>query len=137
MSYLIEFLEYYSSSVEVLTEAQSRDFDERWLKIFASEVKKEHDTWIYRGFRWHGFSYELQPCLNGESALIEYQTQSPDTCIVYDEEFTQVLSCRFNRYPDFTQFRDDVYVTQENFNWTMVFTHEQPELGPFFAIPIT
>jgi hypothetical protein len=35
---------------------------------------------------------------------------------------------------DFSQLRMDLYLMPPSLEWTMVFTHEQPGIGPFFSM---
>ncbi|KIC47145.1 hypothetical protein RA28_05510 [Ruegeria sp. ANG-S4] len=65
--------------------------------------------------------------------MIGYQKQWPAPYVVFNENNDWAYSCTFDRYPDFTSFQADIYVAHHNMKWTMVFTHEQPDLGPYLA----
>jgi hypothetical protein len=134
MTSLADHLEGLGIPVEQLLAGESSQIDRLWLRTFAQKVKDTHGEWVYRGFRWHGFSYNLQPCLSGRKALATYREQWPGEFFVFDEALTECLRCgRVADYPDLSLLRRDVYVAHHKMKWTMVFTHEQPEIGPFFA----
>lgn len=105
----------------------------RWLEAYAAKVKRATGSWIYNGFRWHGFSWDHEAALEGDSALKTYLAQWSAPYVIFDEEGNWSYGCRSERYPDFTHFGADIYVAHHNMKWTMAFTHEQPHIGPFFA----
>jgi len=96
-------------------------------------MKQNHDVSVYHGFRWHGFSYHLQPCLEGEPALNKYLNQWPAPFYVFDESLGFCALCSAESYPDLSNLHGDIYVAHKNMKWTMAFTHEYPHIGPFFA----
>jgi hypothetical protein len=106
---------------------------DNWLQHFARNVKKEKGVWIWNDYRWHGFSFELEPCVAGLDALAKYQSQYPARFFVFDEDGEWCYVCERGRYPDLSVCEDDMYVSHHNMKWTMAFTHEQPGIGPFFA----
>ena len=119
----------YTSASQTEAEA-ARD---KWLKHFARNVKKQKGVWIWNGYRWHGFSFELEPCLAGAEALAKYQEQYPARFYIFDEKGERCYVCGKGPYPDLSACGDDMYVSHHNMKWTMAFTHEQPHIGPFFA----
>lgn len=106
-----------------------------WDKTFSAEVKRQTGKWIHLRFRWHTFSYEFYHADEGEAAIQKYLNQWRARFVVFDETGKWCLSCLADSYPDFTPLRDDLYVSHHNMKWTMAFTHEQPDIGPFFASP--
>jgi len=124
-----------SLGVEVteLDASERRRVNSRWLRTFARGVMEQYGGFVYRGFRWHGFSYGVEPCVEGAAALAEYQRQPPAPFYVFDERLTFCARCSAPAYPDLTSLRADLYVAHEDMGWTMAFTHEQPAIGPFFA----
>jgi hypothetical protein len=112
---------------------ESRDVDRRWLDGFAWRVQQEKGVSIYGGYRWHGFSYHLQPCLEGGPALEAYLRQDNTSFYVFTESMDYCALCHSETYPDLSTLRQDIYVAHRNMKWTMAFTHEQPHIGPFFA----
>ena len=88
----------------------------------------------YNRFRWHGFSYGLQTAVTGADALSDYRRQWQAPYVIFDEEGTWAYSCTSEKYPDLTSLRADIYVAHHNMKWTMIFTHEQPDIGPYLAL---
>ena len=115
-----------------LSDVEAADVSQRWLERFAARVKKTKGEWVVNGYRWHGFSYGLEPALSGEQALAAYRKQWPAPFLVFDERATCGYRCE-GVYPDLSDVRQDLYVAHKRMKWTMVFTHEQPAIGPFFA----
>ena len=116
-----------------LSSVDAQRVEERWLQAFAARVKKEKGTPIYMGFKWHGFSYGIEPAKTGEVALRAYQSQWAAPFYVFDEKLDSCLKCEGQPFPNLSELRADLYVVHHNMKWTMVFTHEQPDLGPFFT----
>ena len=134
MSEISDFLDDFGAAFSVLSKEDSQEFERRWLETFARNVKAHHGKWIYRGLRWHGFSYNLQPYdRRGLRAIDTYLAQWPAEYVVFDEDLQEALRCRSERYPDLSPLVQDIYVSHANLKWTMVFTHEQPDIGPYFA----
>ena len=116
-----------------LSPVDAQCVEERWLQAFAARVKREKGTPIYMGFKWHGFSYGIEPAKSGEAALSAYQSQWAAPFYVFDEKLNYCLKCEGQPFPELSKLRVDLYVVHHNMKWTMVFTHEQPDLGPYFA----
>ena len=116
-----------------LSEEATEHFNAAWLKTFASLVKKEHGVSIYRDYRWHGYSYRIEPCMSGKEALEKYRNQRNAPFYVFSESLSYCALCEAEMYPDLSGLRRDVYVAHHKLEWTMAFTHEQPQIGPFFA----
>ncbi len=104
-----------------------------WHQTFAGNVKKSTGSRIHNRFRWHGFSYGFQIARAGDDALNAYKNQWPAAYVIFDEDIKWSYRCVSETYPDFTSFGADIYVAHHNMKWTMAFTHEQPDIGPFFA----
>jgi len=107
---------------------------QHWNQAFASQVKRETGSWIHEKFRWHAFSYGFHQADEGDAAVQKYLEQWNADFLVFDETGAWCLSCAAEQYPDLSPLRHDFYVAHHNMKWTMAFTHEQPEIGPFFAI---
>lgn len=106
---------------------------QHWLSTFAARVKKDTGVWVHNRFRWHGFSYGFQNAIEGEDAMVGYQDQWPAPYVVFDEDDSWAYACTSAEYPDLTSLRSDIYVAHHGMKWTMAFTHEQPDIGPFWA----
>lgn len=132
---ILEYLRRSGVGVRELSKSQLVELRMRWLRSFAGVVKKQQGEWVYRGFKWHAFSYNFYPSKNGKAATADFQ-KTKGQFYIFDEEETFGFLNKPTRLfrPDLSTFRTDLYVTAYDFSWTMVFTHEQPEIGPFFAI---
>ena len=130
-------IESFLSALEVdfypVQSDESEQLKKLWLFAYAARVKNETGLWIHNRFRWNGFSYGHQTAVSGSDALIAYQSQWQAPYVIFDEEDTWAYLCTSEKYPDLTSFRADIYVAHHNMKWTMVFTHEQPDIGPYFA----
>jgi len=128
-----DFLTRLGIEYSPVSDVEKDELNSRWLATFARNVKREKGQLIFRGFRWHGFSYGIEKCVEGEEALAQYFAQWPADYYIFDEELTFCFRCKSEAYPDLSPRFADLYVIHGNLKWTMVFTHEQPELGPYFA----
>jgi len=114
--------------------AEGKSLMEQWRQVYSSQVKRRTGKWVYDGLDWHTFSWEFSPSKLGEEALQLYKKQTATEVIVipaFDEiiAYTCVGCCP----PDFSEMFMDLYVFESSLNWTMAFTHEQPEIGPYFC----
>jgi len=129
---LMFLLDHGVDAVNLSKEA-TEQFSMAWLKTFASLVKKKHGAYVYLGYRWHAYSYRIQPCISGEEAIETYKHQPNSPFYVFNESLSYCALCNAEEHPDLTSLRRDVYVAHHKLKWTMAFTHEQPQIGPFFA----
>ena len=132
---LIELIRESSSVEPMLVEEQERlDVRQRWLTTFAQGVKSAKGVWVFNGYMWHCFSFKMAKSLEGIRALSAYQSTFSASAFVFDEDLNEMFSFRPDKtFPDLTALKNDYYVCHHNMKWTMVFTHEQPSIGPFFA----
>jgi len=113
--------------------------DQAWRETFAQRVKNEKGKWVYRGFRWHGFSYNFVPSIDGEDAIEQYLNQAPSESIIFDEALSFCLKCDKVK-PDLSIIESlkslgyhDFYLSHPQMEWTLVLTHEAGLHGPFFC----
>ncbi|MEM8542305.1 MAG: DUF4275 family protein [Pseudomonadota bacterium] len=128
-----DFLESQGVTFVLQKQAEREDIEKRWLREFAKNVKSETGSWVHAKFKWHGFSYKYETAIEGSRAVQEYQRQWAASYFVFDEDGTWSYGRTSEKYPDFTPIRADIYVVHHNMKWTMVFTHEQPNNGPYFT----
>lgn len=117
----------------LLEGAKAKMIVKKWDQVFAQKVKETTGTWVHKRFRWHAFSYNFTASNSGPLALSEYLGQWPAPFVLFDENLKWCYKCEAEIYPDLTALGLDIYVSHHNMKWTMVFTHEQPDIGPFFA----
>lgn len=105
-----------------------------WRKIFAMSTFEKTGKWRYRGHDWHSFSYEFHTHIDGGKAIKAYsRTKAFVFYIVPEDEPLHAYECRGRKLPDLSSLNQDIYVFPPDLAWTMVFTHEQPEMGPYYA----
>lgn len=110
-----------------------------------SERGKTIDSWFEKlgdnstrrrkgELNWYCFYREDHKALEGAKAFEAYQQQWLALIVIFDESEGWLIECEVKEFPDFSTLQQDIYVFHHNMKWTMVFTHEQPYDGPFFAV---
>ncbi|WP_449622670.1 DUF4275 family protein [Robertmurraya sp. Marseille-Q9965] len=102
--------------------------DERY-KIFLYD-----DRWSC-GYLWHVFSYKRRECLEGASAVQNFDLEPKGACYIFYQHSDYALlveEARLLKASDLLN-EEDVYVVDKEFNWTFVNTHESDWLGPYFS----
>ena len=109
---------------------------QKWRETFAKNVKDRTGKWVYQGCHWHtfSFSWKFTKAKEGARALDLYLKETNTELVVIpeseEEEAFRIQGC----VPiDFSPSGRDLYVFPLSFQWTMAFTHEQPDTGPFFC----
>lgn len=113
--------------IRVFSIKETRKIEREWLQVYGKNRRGVNA----KSYKWHVFSFDRYPALEGERALAEYAKQVPGECIVLpnDNHETAVLT---RERPVGGDGRD-YYVFPVNMAWTMAFTHEEGWLGPYFA----
>ena len=111
-----------------LDQQAAHAFGQRWAAIFAPAPPPK-----WSPYRWHAFHVRLYPCLEGGAALSAYLSQWQAPFYVFDEALGFCALCEAQTFPDLSALCRDIYVAHQNFKWMAAFTHEQPQIGPFFA----
>lgn len=98
---------------------------ETWLTVFGQQLAPHmHD------YMWHVFSYASYPSVAQHEALSAYAgVTSPEYVVLSNDQDEAFLT---DQKPSSCSLRD-YYVFPKNLAWTMVFTHEDGWLGPYFA----
>lgn len=132
------------------------ELQQKWREVFSANVKKQTGQWIHNGYDWHAFSYGFFPHSSGIEAIQQYESlltkkiriifaskaDSIEDIFGYSLESPQKPSYDFlknflDEWPRLT----DIFVTQANFSWTFVLTHEDFEAGlshgSYFAMAST
>lgn len=107
----------------------------KWVELFSSRLKS-FKTKVSSQFLWHNFSAGRHPAHAGPAAMSAYllATAGLETFYVMAAERGRAIVERYTgEAPDFSG--EDLIVFPLNYAWTMCFTHEQPQLGPYFAVP--
>jgi hypothetical protein len=101
-----------------------------WCEVYCAPIHGATGKWAPGGIAWATFSGGYFPSIRGRRALDQYHAQEPTELLVLAED--AAIRCTSNAPVDFSGF-GDVYVAPSSFEWTMAFTHEEPEYGPYFA----
>ena len=132
---LIELLE--KSVIKELSHDNEIHMMELWEKSFCNISKSDKETIYLDQFKWHIFSYEKHPALEGDDAIGEYNKQIAREFYVIPEPppYHQEKAFITNTLPDANLANEliDFYVFPKNLAWTMAFTHEYAWMGPYFA----
>ncbi len=89
---------------------------------------------VYRKIRWHAFSYGFSAHQSGADALSSYLAHRlPGKLYLLDEMGREGYQFSSSCPIDFSTCARDIYIFPETMEWTMVFTHEQPHFGPYYA----
>lgn len=121
--------------VQALDPADASRFFKLWCEAFLEPVRVRMGRFRYRGLHWHAFSYKLVAALDREEALEQYRQVPADPVLIIPESWSQGcgVRCVGAPPPDLTPLREDLYVFPESMDWTMAFTHEHPDYGPYFV----
>ncbi|MEL6339155.1 MAG: hypothetical protein AAFQ65_04560 [Myxococcota bacterium] len=106
-----------------------------WRERYCKPLHEQTGLWAGRsGHAWSSFNDSYFPATRGDAAMADYLEEDPATLLVLpDDENTLGFEINSSCIPTFENTFLDVYVVPPDMNWTMVFTHEHPEIGPFFA----
>ncbi len=113
-----------------------------WEENFADHMSNEEKKAIYLydndgacGYLWHLFSYEKRPCLIGEEADKAFNCEEKKACYVFYQHSDYAMIVEGADMVNASDFMDesDIYITDKEFNWTYVKTHETGWCGPYFS----
>src|SRR5262245_48825469 len=128
------FLKQTNGQHRKLTQDEKQTYVRKWLETFAQEVKKQTGQWVYNGYMWHAFSFEFVKAKSGADAIQLYgKEKSKKYLILSEQDRRSSYVCDGIELIEAEVFDDDYYVVPVSYEWTMAFTHEQPELGPYFV----
>lgn len=106
----------------------------KWETVFTGMVSEQQKRDIYYDqFKWHVFSYNVIPCLQGEEAMAAFNTVTKTDCYVFYQNrygMWKYSNAKNLQATDFTT-QQDMYITDVNFKWTYIQTHES-QCGPYF-----
>jgi len=109
----------------------------RWREAYASNAGVQRHA--PKGIPWHAFSYGFSEHAKGQAAVAAYrEVEEREYCLLLQDRLPAAYRCRSDVLPDAGSLGIDMYVVAVDCSWTMVFTHEGPEvssmaLGPYFA----
>ena len=122
-----------------------KEFEKRWLSVFAEGVPKQRLEECMRcgHYIWHVFSFELLPAedyLEGDEAEAAYESLS-----VKERENALFIKPFAGKKPETFSLKygdsgaerlnrlTEIYVAAKDFSWTYIKTHETDWCGPYFC----
>lgn len=128
----------YSISAKVITGRNFRKINQSWLRAFFPNVKHNTGRWVYRGYRWHAYSFNHEVAVSGEEAFGIYQAKPIAPFYLFHELNDSLYTCTTEVWPDLRTLNDDIYLFPHQLEWMFVITHEMSiDLGPYFAHAVT
>jgi hypothetical protein len=124
------YLESIGATYEPIERLELHRLVNRWLKSFCVPVFDRTGKWVYKSFKWHAFSFEFVHAVSGTKALDVYQRHPLKEYILFNDDESWAFKCSGGSHPN---LHEDAYLVPLDFKWTMAFTHEQPNIGPFYA----
>lgn len=127
------------NGIQLIRMGQSEDLPsasalrKKWVDIFLKDVNTE-GAYIDQ-FLWHAFSYNRIKGLEREAAQQALADEKKEVLYLFfnDEDDTRCYRLEnaesFNH--EMLRYYEDIYVVDEDFAWTYVFTHEE-HCGPYF-----
>ena len=117
-----------------LGRSDALDVLRRWQASFIppGEMKR---LGVPKQFAWHVFSYNVVRATRGAQAVADYEAaaENADDFFVIASESSRIEAGRVRGPAPFFH-GSDITISPPDFSWTMAFTHEEPELGPYFAL---
>ena len=134
-SRIVELQDDYSVEARPVVGVQFNQLNQSWLEQFCPHVWSKTGNWVYRGYRWHAYSYNYETALSGLAAFQAYAAKGAREYYMYFECDDWLFECTGPPSPDFRPLENDVYVFPRDLSWTFVLTHEMScGLGPYFAV---
>jgi len=119
-----------------LSHRETWSWQQRWRTVFAKELHAATGKWVFNDFDWHVFSFGHHESKMANAAWAEYRRLEPCSFLVLSAENRRTFGFTCNgKPPDRLKAGIDILVTPTSLEWTMVFTHEEPVCGPYFAVP--
>ena len=123
-----------TAAVAEISPADTARLWDRWDQTFGRPVRERTGKPVFGGIRWHAFSWSFTRAESGQRALELYAAEPGAELVVLLEGYDRPSFRLSEGSPiDFSRCGMDLYVIPGSFDWTMVFTHEQPWIGPFFS----
>lgn len=124
----------YSVTAKALVGQKFRTICQVWLEAFFPNVKRNTGHWVYRGYRWHAYSFNHEVTVSGEKAFGAFQAMPIEPFYLFHEWNDNLYECTAEVWPDLRALNDDIYIFPRQLEWMFVITHEMSiGLGPYFA----
>jgi hypothetical protein len=108
---------------------------QEWRHVYAASLHAATGKWTWRGWDWHVFSFGHARSIDGEKALFTYASLKPPLRLIVCPQHDRLPAFEIigGLLPDFNNSGDEIYVWPEGLEWTMAFTHEDGNCGPYFS----
>lgn len=113
----------------------------QWEYSFAGGLSAAEKAGVYLhdsdgacGYLWHLFSWKKAECLEGDSADAAFSWAEKAGCYLFYQHCDKalILDDAFALQTCDLLGEEDVYITDRQFRWTYVRTHETGLCGPYF-----
>ena len=130
----ISYMQQHDIAAAEISRQEKQQLQQQWRAIFAFNLRTQAGRRQSSDRDWHVFSTKQATYRDGVTAVNFYlRTKVPDFFIVPEDDALPGLRCTGDTPPDLSSLQLDLYISPPDFTWTMVFTHEQPWHGPYFA----
>lgn len=132
---------YFKFKVIELNSDEISKIKKAWENSFVP-IGIDREKIHYDDMHWHIFSYKAKECEKGDQAINSFKDILKDSFyIFYQRKDTGYFiddNARAFIFDDMSIFitnfeTADIYITDKEFNWTFVQTHEDGWLGPYFC----
>jgi len=113
--------------------AKLRSINHRLLEAFFGNVRQATGKWVFKGYRWHAYTYDYEMAHTRQAAFELYWHQSVVPFYIYLELEDLLFDCTAHSLPNVAEFNSDIYVFPHDTSWLFSTTHEN-SIGPFFAL---
>jgi len=140
----ISYLQDNSIDIIEMTVQEQEEHKQEWFRNFIPSEKRQQaidghcfDKDDYCGYLWHVFSYNILDYLSNREAESAFDCVSKSDAILLVNwpERDGIASCRLKNISNITAnilaLLTDVILTDSDFSWTYVKTHES-KYGPYF-----
>ncbi|MFO0568940.1 MAG: DUF4275 family protein [Polyangiaceae bacterium] len=118
--------------VTQLTVDETIALRDSWRRVYARPLKRTHGVWHRGKYDWHIFSQRDTYALEREEARAAYHAQLCNELLVIPNDKHRA-GYRVVTHEPVVPDEEDVYIFPPDLAWTMVFTHEDGWLGPYFS----
>ncbi len=127
----------YSITTKAVIGKEFRAVNQVWQETFFSNVKRNTGSFIFRGYRWHAYSFNHEVAVSGRNAVLAFQETTIQPYYLFHEWEGNLYECTSEAWPDLRKLNEDIYIFPLQLEWTFVLTHEMSMgLGPYFATAV-
>lgn len=129
---LVQFATAAGASVTPISRKEGWALLQAWREIYGEPLRAATGKWGRHA--WHTFSHGLFRSLRAKHAMAEYHAQdAAGLLVLLEDDHSIAIRCTSCSPVDFSPLYLNLYIAPPSFEWTMVFTHEHPDYGPYFS----